>query len=534
MAPLVPRPAATLILLRDSAHGPEVLMMQRSKSSVFLGGAYVFPGGSLDTLDSHERILARVRGAADDLNAYRVAAVRECFEESGVLLLQDAEGRQIAPGRAQSLLAHRKSSFADLLEKEDLYVPGDALALYGHWITAPGAPRRFDARFFVAIAPAGQEGSHDEHEAVHQIWVTPRDALARAEKKEIELVFATRTTLAHLASFQSAADAFAYARELKEVDTNRACWAQGKDGAKLFRRADPAYFEIHWADPEETGQSTYDLTPGAPKKLDRWVTRLIAPNPGMMTGPGTNTYLVGDENARAVIDPGPAIESHLAKILESGNIKWILCTHTHLDHSPAAAAIKAATGAQVIGRIAPAGQDATFRPDRVLENGERVQAGAITLRALHTPGHASNHLCYLLEDTRMLFTGDHVMQGSTVVINPPDGDMREYLASLERLLAEDLAILAPGHGYLIGDPHREIRRLIAHRLGREKKVVAGLARLHEASLEELVPVVYDDVPPRIHGWAARSLTAHLDKLVAEGAVRSTGGRYALVKSPPPL
>jgi glyoxylase-like metal-dependent hydrolase (beta-lactamase superfamily II)/8-oxo-dGTP pyrophosphatase MutT (NUDIX family) len=529
---LVPRPAATLILLRDSPEGPQVLMMQRAKASVFLGGAYVFPGGSLDTLDAHEKVLARVRGAADDLNAYRVAAVRECFEESGVLLVQDAAGREISPRRAESLLAHRKSAFADLLENEDLYVPGDALALYGHWITAPGAPRRFDARFFLAIAPAGQEGSHDENEAVHQIWVTPREALARAEKKEIELVFATRTTLTHLTTFKSAAEAFAYAHGLKEVETNRACWAQGKDGAKLFRRADAAYFEIHWADPDETGQSTYDLAPGVPKKLDRHVTRLIAPNPGMMTGPGTNTYLVGDEAGLAVIDPGPAIEAHLAAILEFRNIKWILCTHTHMDHSPGAAAIKAATGAQLLGRPAPAGQDATFRPDRVLEDGERVQLGPVALRALHTPGHASNHLCYLLEETRMLFTGDHVMQGSTVVINPPDGDMRAYLASLGRLLEEEVAILAPGHGYLIGEPQREIRRLIAHRLGREKKVVAGLERLREASLEELVPVVYDDVPPRIHGWAARSLTAHLDKLVAEGAVRSAGGRYALVKSPP--
>jgi glyoxylase-like metal-dependent hydrolase (beta-lactamase superfamily II) len=253
----------------------------------------------------------------------------------------------------------------------------------------------------------------------------------------------------------------------------------------------------------------------------------------MMTGPGTNTYIVGDESARAVIDPGPVIESHLARILEFGNIKWILCTHTHMDHSPAAAAVKAATGAQVIGRPAPAGQDPGFRPDRVLDNGERLQIGPIAVRALHTPGHASNHLCYLLEETRMLFTGDHVMQGSTVVINPPDGSMREYLASLEHLLGENLAILAPGHGYLIGEPHREIRRLIAHRLGRERKVVAGLERLREASLEELVPVVYDDVPARIHGWAARSLTAHLDKLVAEGAVRAAGGRYALVKSPGP-
>ena len=527
---LVPRPAATIILLRDSAEGPEVLMMQRAKASAFLGGAYVYPGGALDPADSTSK---RILGQCDEaLAPYKVAAVRECFEESGILLLVDAAGREIPPERAAALMQHRNASFAALLEREDLYVPAERLALYGHWVTAPGAPRRFDARFFVAIAPAGQEGSHDENEAVHQIWVTPRDALARGERKEIELVFATRTTLTHLATFKAAADAFAHARDLKEVEVNRACWAQGKDGPKLHRRADPAYFEIHWCDQDETGQTSYDLAPGVPKKLDRWVTRLIAPNPGMMTGPGTNTYIVG-ENELAIIDPGPALESHIEKILQFKNIKWILCTHTHMDHSPAAAAIKAATGAQVLGRPAPKGQDATFGPDRVLENAERVRIGDITLRAIHTPGHASNHLCYLLEETRMLFTGDHVMQGSTVVINPPDGDMRAYLASLGGLLEENLAILAPGHGYLIGEPHREIRRLVAHRLGREKKVVAGLERLRDTTLDELVPVVYDDVPARLHGWAARSLTAHLEKLVAEGAVRSSGGRYALVKSPPP-
>jgi glyoxylase-like metal-dependent hydrolase (beta-lactamase superfamily II) len=237
------------------------------------------------------------------------------------------------------------------------------------------------------------------------------------------------------------------------------------------------------------------------------------------------------EGELAVIDPGPDVASHIEK-LSKYNIKWILCTHTHMDHSPAAAALKAATGAQLLGRPAPEGQDASFKPDFVVENGQRIAIGAVTLRAIHTPGHASNHLCYLLEETRMLFTGDHVMQGSTVVINPPDGDMRAYLASLERLLAEDIAIIAPGHGYLIGAPHKEVRRLIAHRLGRESKVLKHLTSLKEASLEELVTLVYDDVPARLHRVAARSLTAHLDKLVAEGAVRSAGGRFALVQSLP--
>jgi glyoxylase-like metal-dependent hydrolase (beta-lactamase superfamily II) len=183
----------------------------------------------------------------------------------------------------------------------------------------------------------------------------------------------------------------------------------------------------------------------------------------------------------------------------------------------------------MLGRPAPAGQDATFQPDVVLENAQRVELGEITLRAIHTPGHASNHVCYMLEQTRMLFTGDHVMQGSTVVINPPDGDMRAYLQSLEQLLGEDIAIIAPGHGYLIGAAHKELRRLIAHRLNRERKVIAALERLGRPSLDEMLPLVYDDVPQRLHRVAARSLTAHLEKLVADGAVRQRNGAYTLVK-----
>ena len=263
------------------------------------------------------------------------------------------------------------------------------------------------------------------------------------------------------------------------------------------------------------------------------VLRATAPNPGMMTGPGTNTYLVGHEEL-AVIDPGPAIDSHIAAVLAAGagRIRWIMCTHTHKDHSPAAQAIKAATGAALLGLPAPQlpGQDASFVPDRRIGHGERLMVAGLSLRALHTPGHASNHLCYLLENTRMLFTGDHMMQGSTVVINPPDGDMRAYFDSLELLLGEELAILAPGHGYLIGEPHREVRRLIRHRLAREQKVLGALEPIHPLAPEELVDRVYDDVPSRMHGVALRSLTAHLVKLVAEGRARVVEGRYTLAQA----
>ena len=536
MAAPVPRPAATLALLREAAGGPEVLMLQRTKDAVFLGGAYVFPGGALDASDADARIARRVIAPPPpDALPYYVAAIRECFEEAGILLACDKQGRQIDAEHAARLTNFRNESFVRMLEAEDLYLPARELAFIGHWITAPGRARRFDARFFVARAPAGQDGSHDASEIVHHAWLRPREALERGDRGEMELVFATRHTLADLARFPDPQRAFEHARDLPEIETNRACWAQGREGPRLFRRADPQYFEIHWSDPEETGQSAYELVPGVPKRLDRLVTRIIAPNPGMMTGPGTNTYLVG-ERELAVIDPGPAIDAHVEAVLAAGagRIRWVLCTHTHPDHSPAAAALKAATGAVLIGRPAPehGSQDRGFAPDRVLSHGDRLMLPAFTLRAIHTPGHASNHLCYLLEETRMLFTGDHVMQGSTVVINPPDGDMRAYLASLEMLLAEDLAILAPGHGYLIGAPHDEVRRLVAHRLAREKKLRTEIAWIGRPSFDELLPAVYDDVPARLHPAAARSLTAHLDKLIADGAVREEDGRFALVKSPP--
>ena len=523
-----PRPAATLILLREKN---EVLMLQRTQSAAFLGGAYVFPGGSLDPHDDDRKLLRRVVGlteaqANERLKlasgglAYYVAAIRECFEEAGILL---APG--VSAERAASLMHWRNKPFIEMLEAEDLYIPAGELAYFGHWITAPGRARRFDARFFVALAPHGQQGSHDANETVHDVWITPREALERGARGEIELVNATQQSLKELARFADPRAAYQHACALTDIEENRACWAQGKEGAKIFRRPDAPYFEIHWCDPEETGASTYDITAGEPKRLDRWVTRITAPNPGLMTGPGTNSYVV---NGVAVIDPGPALDSHIEELLKY-KLRWILCTHTHLDHSPAAALLQKETGAQVLGRPAPQGQDATFKPDIVLENGQRIGLGDVSLRAIHTPGHASNHVCYLLEQTRMLFTGDHVMQGSTVVINPPDGDMRAYLRSLERLLGEDIAIIAPGHGYLIGAPHKEIRRLIAHRLNRERKVVAALERLEHPSLEEMLPLVYDDVPERVHRVAARSLTAHLDKLLAEGAVRLEESRYTLVR-----
>jgi glyoxylase-like metal-dependent hydrolase (beta-lactamase superfamily II) len=277
-----------------------------------------------------------------------------------------------------------------------------------------------------------------------------------------------------------------------------------------------------------------------PGKLDRYVTRLVAPNPGVMTGPGTNTYLVG-ERELAVIDPGPEDAAHVRAILEAGagRIRWILCSHTHLDHASSAATLKKATGAKIAamakagtgtGTPAPGGEhDVKLVLDQSLADGDAVELDGFSLRAVHTPGHASNHLCFLLPETGMLFTGDHVMQGSTVVIGPPDGNMRAYLQSLRRLLELEIAVLAPGHGYLIHDPQAEAERLIEHRLRRESRVRQALLEAGgTASFASLLPRVYDDVPQTLHPIAAKSLQAHLDKLVEDGDVSYVGGSYTSV------
>ena len=274
-----------------------------------------------------------------------------------------------------------------------------------------------------------------------------------------------------------------------------------------------------------------EIVPGKVVRLNDLVRRVTAPNPGMMTGPGTNTYLVGTSEL-ALIDPGPESEVHLASMLEAagGQLKWILCTHTHLDHSPGARALKARTGAELLGFGAvpdDGRQDTAFCPDRALRDGDFVDCGAFRLRAVHTPGHASNHLCYLLEQQHLLFTGDHIMQGSTVVISPPDGDMTTYLKSLERLFGLELAAIAPGHGYVIEKPHDEVRRLIAHRMKREQKVIDAFARSGSATLDELLPFAYDDVPQRVHPVARRSLHAHLIKLAREGRVTEQNGSWRL-------
>lgn len=258
--------------------------------------------------------------------------------------------------------------------------------------------------------------------------------------------------------------------------------------------------------------------PGRPDVLLPGLVRVTAPNPGVMTGPGTNTYLVGEADV-AVVDPGPDDPSHRRAIEEAvdaagGRIRWVLVTHTHPDHAPGAASLARSAGATVVGYGARDG----FEPDVIAGDGWSLDGGSFRLTAVHTPGHASNHLCWLLDEPRVLLSGDHVMHGATVVIRPPDGDMAAYLASLRRLLAMDPALeaIAPGHGRLICEPEHVVNAVIAHRLGREALVAARLYASGPATVGELVGTVYADVDPALGPVARYSLWAHLRKLADEG------------------
>jgi glyoxylase-like metal-dependent hydrolase (beta-lactamase superfamily II)/8-oxo-dGTP pyrophosphatase MutT (NUDIX family) len=546
-APKLLYPAATIVLARAGTGGMELLFLQRNPGAAHFGGAYVFPGGTLEAGDRDAQLLQRVQGLSaheadrrlnlpENALSYWVAALRECYEEAGILLAVDRSGATLAASRLGALAARREAlnrrelSFKDFLQQEDLYIPAGEMVYFAHWITPAARPRRFDTRFFLTPAPLDQQVQHDNTETVASRWMSANEVLQRVRNNEIKMVSATQIIVSGLRKFDSPHSAVSQLRAVPHVPMNRPCQAQGREGPKLFRNGDAPYAEIHWIDPDEGGEASYDLLPAVPKRLDRYVTRLLAPNPGVMTGPGTNTYLIG-ERELIVLDPGPADPAHIDAIVAAGagRIRWIVLTHTHRDHSPGATALHAATGAPIAGRPgrADSAHDANVAFDRVLSDGDVVQADGIELQVLHTPGHASNHLCYLLPATRMLFTGDHVIQGSTVVIAPPDGSMSAYLRSLERVKSLDVAILAPGHGYLIGQPPIEVGRLIAHRLAREAKVRSAIrAAGGGATLELLLPQVYDDVPAAIHPVAARSLRAHLEKMVEDGELKFAGERWS--------
>lgn len=536
------RQAASVILLRDAPRGSaedastelQVLLLRRAERAGDLrSGVWVFPGGVLDPAD---RALQAHCDGDDDAAAsqrmglpeggldYVAAALRECFEEVGILLA-DAPGP--LPGATERAHLKTGADFLALCSRQALRLRAGDLVYHSHWLTPPGVPKRFDTRFFVARMPDGQVAVVDDGEVVELAWLTPAQALSR--EAGLKLLPVTRRTLQDLGRFVTVQDCLDEARGRRQpprMMPRRACNAQGE--VRPVLPDEWAWAEIGRLDPSGQGHVCHELVPGRMVQLSPRVQRIPCDNGSVMTGPGTNTYLiraVGSDEV-AVLDPGPDdahTEAHLQAVLAAaapGRITRILVTHTHRDHSPAARRLAELTGAPCIGRLAAhaAWQDSGFVPDIEPQDGDRLVLGpGCSLRALHTPGHASNHLCWWLEEEGLLFTGDHVMQGSTVVINPPDGDMAAYLQQLDRLQRLPLAWLAPGHGFLMARPRQALAALVQHRLGRERKVLQALQGLAEpASAQALVPTVYGDVPASRHGIAERSLLAHLHKLASEG------------------
>lgn len=543
------RQAASVIVLRDAPRGLEVLMLKRAeKPGDQNSGASVFPGGLLDKADAGHHELcagladteasARLGVPAGGLD-YWIAAVRECFEEAGLLFATEADGGMVDLNhhdeRELQALRHalhaNETGMAQVCAQLGVRLAMDQLAYFSHWMTPAGMPKIFDTRFFITKVPHAQTARHDATETVELMWLTPAEALDSA--RGLKLMNVTSVTLKQLGAHSTAQAAIDAARAQTTVPLIRPRLASTPKGKRPLMPWDWAYAEAGRLDPEGRATTSAELAPGVPVWLSPRVLRVTAPNGSMMTGPGTNAYFIGAPGADdwTLLDPGPADDLHVQALSAAapGKVTRILVTHTHKDHSPACAAIKLATGAPSFGQVAahPEWQDTDFQPDHALSDGDRLAIGpGVTLRVIHTPGHASNHLCYLLEEEKLLFTGDHLMQGSTVVINPPDGDMAVYLASLRRLLNEDLDWLAPGHGFLIDEPHAVVNKTIAHRLAREAKVLAAVRALGASGLVDeptLLAEVYAETPKPLHAVALRSLRAHLLKLRDEGVVGGEAG-----------
>jgi recombination protein RecT len=539
--PVATRLAATVLLLRDApgnAGGIEVLMTRRSDKASFAPGAYVFPGGGIDALDAQSHSAADRRPTQSDLHLTQaIAAIRESFEELGVLLARHTDGpRKGLMANAQDIAAiDRHQPFVAQCTARGLRLAADSVFMLAHWITDRDLPRRFDVPFLVARMPEGQEPVADEAEQFEPVWVRPADALARHEAGQFFMIFPTIRTLQRLATFattQAVFDALAHELPLW-TSCPRAGTLAGKEAR--YMESDMPYGELALVCPDGQIVHPLDWQTERPVPLLRNVQRLTAPNPGVMTGPGTNSYLVGDPATGYIaVDPGPADPEHLDKLWRAagGDIRMIVCTHSHPDHSPGAAPLQALcvqagkARPPILGLpSAPTARTAsTFTPDRSLQNNEllaldgQAPEGNIThtLQVIHTPGHAANHLCLLLVEDALLFSGDHILNGSTTVVDPPDGNMADYLDSLDKLDAlcseHGVEFILPAHGYVLGDARGAIAKLKAHRLAREAKVLAAMQALPQGSMEDWVRHAYADVPPRMWPVAQRSLLAHVERI----------------------
>ena len=495
-----PKDAAAVILLRSNSdpNDPEVYWVKRSEGLAFLAGFHAFPGGQIDSTDSS----IDVRNSPNQATSTMISgAARELFEELGILVVRG--GETLTKGQRESLLDDLESgrmTWTDLLAHYNLHLDADDFTFVGRWVTPPFNARRFDTWFFLARCPDKQEPKVIPGELESGEWIRASAAYQRWLENGVVAVPPTLHALKTLAG--------GITPNLVERFLARPA-AHGEVVRRIEFRPNYICFPVR--------------TPTRPPATH------------------TNCYLVHTSQEILIFDPGSPYEEEqqaLAEcvdslIAEGRTVREIVITHLHPDHVGGVNALRD----HLLGNVLVAAHSETadelpnIKVDRLIQDGETITLRgepAISLQALHTPGHARGHLCFHDADHHALITGDNIVGLGSVLIDPPEGDMTKYLASLKRMRSiPNLSILFGGHGPAIATPYKKIDEYISHRLEREARILAAVQK-GIAVPEEIVKVVYTDVSPKAYAMAERSVIAHLEKLSSEGHVQFDQNRYSAI------
>ncbi len=499
--PATPRDAAAVILLRHETDPktPEVFLVRRGEKLAFLGGYHAFPGGQFDTDDA----AAPVENCADAETATAIScAARELFEETQVLVARGGEA--LTQGQRASLLDDlqaERMSWSELLKHYDLHLDANDFTFVGRWVTPPFSARRFDTWFFLVHCPPKQSAHvAGDAELASGEWIAAGEALARWQRSETiavpPVLHALKTLAAGLPSDTDQTDGLVE-RFLSSPNAHR------EPVRRIEFRPNYICFPVR--------------TPTKPPATH------------------TNCYLIYTSDELLIIDPGSPYEDEQAAlstcidelIAEGRSVREIVLTHMHPDHVGGVHALRKHLGNNVkvaAHRLTAEPIAESIRVDRFIEDDEVIRLNgspAISLRAMHTPGHARGHLCFYEEQTGTLISGDNVVGLGSVLIDPPEGNMRDYLRSLATLRAlPNLSVIFGGHGPAIANPYAKIDEYIAHRLDREQKILQAV-RDGSATAKDIVARVYTDVSPKAHAMAERAVLAHLEKLIEDGLVQET-------------